>query len=516
MKTYVLYIFVLLFAGMSSAQSVYYVNNSNGADVPANGTGNGSSAWKTIGYALNHVNNPGSDSIVIHISNGEYNLLNKQIKISQGFKNLTLLGENTDKTIVEANSDSSLSTSRVFDVYPGNKVQFVGMTIRYGKAASNGGGVLNDSGIVKIEKCKITGNYGGVVGVGGGVANVKGYCVIDNSTISHNSTSDTSYGGGVGSQNGTLIITNSTIAYNSSPGGGGIAVISYKGNAVFNMTNSTISENTATFFCGGIRIDRWDNTNYSVTANITNCTIFKNSSTGLYGIGGIGILYGTQPGSKISIKNSIIAGNSAQIYPDIEGEIISGDYNLIEDTTGSLIKGDTLHNIYVKSPMCSTLALNHSLNGTMTCAIDSNSPARDAIPADSSNGAPMYDQRGAPRKGNYDIGAFEFWNDSTTFPVVTAIARNLSNAPKSFLLYQNYPNPFNPSTMIQYNLPASGFVKLAIYNSLGQEIAVPVKEYESAGLHNAEFNAASFSSGIYFYRLQAGNYVMTKKMILLK
>ncbi len=97
------------------------------------------------------------------------------------------------------------------------------------------------------------------------------------------------------------------------------------------------------------------------------------------------------------------------------------------------------------------------------------------------------------------------------------------SVPASFALYQNYPNPFNPETKIEYEIPPSpfyekrergGFVKLAVYDLLGRELAVLVNEEKPVGRYTISWNAVGMSSGIYFYRLQAGTYSETKKMIL--
>jgi hypothetical protein len=85
-----------------------------------------------------------------------------------------------------------------------------------------------------------------------------------------------------------------------------------------------------------------------------------------------------------------------------------------------------------------------------------------------------------------------------------------------FSLEQNYPNPFNPSTTIQYQIPESGLVTLKIYDVLGREIITLVNEELSAGKHEADFDASGFNSGVYFYRLQAGSFIETKKMVLMK
>jgi hypothetical protein len=90
------------------------------------------------------------------------------------------------------------------------------------------------------------------------------------------------------------------------------------------------------------------------------------------------------------------------------------------------------------------------------------------------------------------------------------------SSPNKFSLSQNYPNPFNPSTSIQYAISSRQFVSLKVYDVLGKEIATLVNEEKSTGKYNVEFNASSLASGIYYYQLRAGDYVETKKMILLK
>ena len=94
---------------------------------------------------------------------------------------------------------------------------------------------------------------------------------------------------------------------------------------------------------------------------------------------------------------------------------------------------------------------------------------------------------------------------------------NLENTnPGSFSLHQNYPNPFNPSTSIRFDLAEATFVKLAVYDMLGREINVLVNQNLTAGTHNISFNAAYLSSGIYFYKLEAGSFRDIKKMTLVK
>ncbi len=86
----------------------------------------------------------------------------------------------------------------------------------------------------------------------------------------------------------------------------------------------------------------------------------------------------------------------------------------------------------------------------------------------------------------------------------------------SFTLYQNYPNPFNPSTTISWQSPVGSWQTLKVYDLLGREVATLVDEYKEAGRHSIEFDASSLSSGVYFYKLQAGDFFSTKKLILMK
>ncbi len=90
------------------------------------------------------------------------------------------------------------------------------------------------------------------------------------------------------------------------------------------------------------------------------------------------------------------------------------------------------------------------------------------------------------------------------------------NTPKEFELSQNYPNPFNPATTIKYSVPVTGQVKISVYNSMGQLVKVLVNEVQTSGTYNVSFNGSDLASGVYLYRLEAGNYLETKKMILVK
>ncbi|MGE5804751.1 MAG: T9SS type A sorting domain-containing protein, partial [Ignavibacteria bacterium] len=112
-----------------------------------------------------------------------------------------------------------------------------------------------------------------------------------------------------------------------------------------------------------------------------------------------------------------------------------------------------------------------------------------------------------PQGNGFDIGAYEY-----STPSGIKSGKILSE----FLLYQNYPNPFNPATKIRYSIGNTQFVTLKVFNFLGREVAALVNEIKPAGEYEIELNASELASGVYFYKVQAGDYTSTKKLILLK
>ncbi len=107
--------------------------------------------------------------------------------------------------------------------------------------------------------------------------------------------------------------------------------------------------------------------------------------------------------------------------------------------------------------------------------------------------------------------------NSITISSISAVSdKQKPNIPLEFKLSQNYPNPFNPTTIINYSVPKISFVTVKVYDMLGREVAALVNEEKKAGNYSINFNAGSLASGVYFYRMQAGQFEDTKKLILLK
>ncbi len=117
-----------------------------------------------------------------------------------------------------------------------------------------------------------------------------------------------------------------------------------------------------------------------------------------------------------------------------------------------------------------------------------------------------------------------FWYQVNS--VVTAVENEFDNLPTEFRLYQNYPNPFNPTTTIEYSIPTSsplakgrteeGFVTLKIYDVLGREVATLVNKKQSPGIYEVTFDASNLPSGVYIYKIQAGSFTQSRKLLLMK
>lgn len=128
----------------------------------------------------------------------------------------------------------------------------------------------------------------------------------------------------------------------------------------------------------------------------------------------------------------------------------------------------------------------------------------------------------APSEGTYLVNAGyknpdpRAWDSMSVVISLTGIGNNGLEPISTYKLYTNYPNPFNPSTKIKYSIAEKTFVSLNVYNISGEQVAPIVNREQTAGEYEVDFNAAELTSGVYLYKLQAGSFVETKKMILLK
>jgi Zn-dependent metalloprotease len=110
----------------------------------------------------------------------------------------------------------------------------------------------------------------------------------------------------------------------------------------------------------------------------------------------------------------------------------------------------------------------------------------------------------------------DFWSDTIIVTIPTGLTENQTNVPLDYALKQNYPNPFNPTTNIEFSLKRAEFVTLRIYNILGEEVTTLISEKLVAGKYKYQWDASTFASGVYVYKLEAGGFVQTKKMLLIR
>ncbi len=230
---------------------------------------------------------------------------------------------------------------------------------------------------------------------------------------------------------------------------------------------------------------------------------------GTFNIGGADTIEGVQkfivnPGATFGIgsPDGIVAADAA--IPDSgniqndSARVFSSEANYVYNGTSSQVTGSglpsTVNNLTIDNADTVTLSQETTINGTLSLVAGL---FNNTIPFTLGSG------------GKVSITGGKLL-------VPTAVNSVTSNIPKQFSLEQNYPNPFNPSTEIKYGLPKAAFVTLRVYNVLGQEVATLVNEHQNAGHYDLSFNMDRFASGVYFYMLRAGNFVATKKMMLIK
>ncbi len=327
-------------------------------------------------------------------------------------------------------------------------------------------------------------------------------------------------------------IDNCEFTENVTDRGGNLLIGGFIDN--FIISNSIFRSNTAALRTAGCLF------NSSANGEVNNCLFNSNQTQG----GGSASSIGT--GSNVSFINNTFSNNlgagALTLRNDSHSTLINNifwgneNYNItvtaVTDSTpctlsinycdiqyglDSIIVNDSvsvvnwgLENINSDPLFVDTVNNNFYLQDSSSCigaGIDSIEIAGRWYYA------PLTDIEGNPRPNPPgtmpDMGAYE-----SHFPS-GVIDRN-STLPTEYVLHQNYPNPFNPTTTIKYAINEMTFVELKVYDILGNEIYLLVDEEQDIGFYNIDFNGSKLSSGIYFYRLQAGSFIETKKMVLMK
>ena len=206
-------------------------------------------------------------------------------------------------------------------------------------------------------------------------------------------------------------------------------------------------------------------------------------------------------GGEIASRNFSTNAPVVQLISPQSGETISGMKTV--QWTANDIDGDKL-----------TYDLLYSLDGKVQNILAVN--LEDTSYVWESNLYPYSASASLTVIANDGINEGKFTADHLFLDSPVGIDQEEKLMPKEYSLQQNYPNPFNPSTTINFQIPTAGIVLLKVYDILGKEVATLVNEEKTTGNYQVSFDASFLSNGIYFYRLQASDFIQTKKMILIK
>jgi parallel beta-helix repeat protein len=279
-----------------------------------------------------------------------------------------------------------------------------------GNYSPSGSAGLNNNGTVALTNCTLSGNTSGRSG--SGMSTNNGWAELTGCTISNNTATDS--GGGFASWGGTAPseLTDCTISGNTTPGAGG--ALDDMSETVY-LTNCTLSDNTSQNRGGGVSIEG------GATVDLTDCTLSSNTTPGPGG--------GVYNGGMATLTDTIVAGNSSGTGDDIDGDTVTGSYNLVGTDSAGLVNGQNGNLVGVSHPVLSTLGNYGGQTETMALL-----PGSPAIGAGTLVNGITSDQRGEPLDSpNPDIGAFQS-QGFTLAPVV-------GSTPQSTTDETAFPNP---------------------------------------------------------------------------
>ena len=301
----------------------------------------------------------------------------------------------------------------------------------------------------------------------------------------------------------------------------GIEVGGYPGTTMdsINIYNNVIYRNKGV----GVRITRYDGPSgeYAMrNVSVINNTVYRNGTMGNgWDADNAGMnIFNFIPVNML-IRNNILSNNAfCTIYvsPEVLAGSLTIDYNYFDGFRNVANEKAGTNAFYGISAFVDSVSNDYHLQLNSPC-IDKGSPAQEYNdPSDPNKpGYALYPALGTVRN---DMGAYggpgaASW---TTLTAVKPLPGDVVGLPRRHELLQNYPNPFNPSTTIRYGLPERSHVSLAVYNTLGQQVMLLVNGEIDAGYQEVTFNASNLPSGVYFYRLQGGNFVQTRKLCLVR
>jgi photosystem II stability/assembly factor-like uncharacterized protein len=322
----------------------------------------------------------------------------------------------------------------------------------------------------------------------------------------------------------------------------GVTWFEQPGGQNYGLRNLYFQNNQVGFICGGdgniwpggivLKTSNggnsWIQVSSSFTSSGLNTIFFINSSTG-WTTGNGGDFYkssdgGTSWDSIAYFTSEFESWHTATIFWDTLNGVTCGNYHATGNWGGEIFKttdGGYTWNGIMYTGLLYAIAREPLINSLYI--VGENYWNADGLIYNSTDGGDSWTQETNPT--NNILYSIEITQNQVGWIVGTngTILKNsnlssvLTNTvTKYFSLSQNYPNPFNPTTKIKYQLPELSKVKLTIYDVLGREVKILVNEEKPTGNYEVEFDGTNLPSGIYFYRIEAGNFSATKKFVLLK
>jgi hypothetical protein len=383
-------------------------------------------------------------------------------------------------------------------------------TIRNNKQNQITGGGIRcvDESSPLIENCLIANNRSAQGGAGIFIGSESSPRIVGCSITGNKSLGSTATGGGILCESSSALISGCIIDsnYGHNTGGGIYAVLS-----TVSVHRTVVVDNSGTYVGAiGGRGSRFE---------IINCSIAGHHHTTR-----TAAVYGYS-NSDFQIMNSILWDNSpAQIYLRQSGATVPCSLSIsYTDLEGGVAAIDTMGENYIEEGL-DVIDTDPLLADGYLCRLLIGSPCIDA----GNPGAECYDFEDPVRPGSAlwpalgglrnDMGAYGGTGEDTP---VDVISDDQPLLPAGYSLGQNYPNPFNPTTTIEFSLPRRSEVVISVYNILGRKVLTLLDEELPAGYHRLVWNGKSgrgqdVATGLYFYRIKAGDFVQTKKMLLLK
>ncbi len=449
-------------------------------------------------------------------------------------KNIVFLSEGGPEVTIIDCGGTKISPHRGFFFHNGedSTTKIIGFTIRNGFANNKGGGIRCENSSPSILNSVFQGNESALGGAGIACLATSSLKIYDCTFIENNATQ---FGGGIYCGSSSPDISNCIFSGNMANEFGGAIFIA---SSTPSIANCYFSENTAENLGGAICLQ-------SSSPEISETDFYSNSSDN---IGGAIYCEGSSP----IITESIFAGNSAINYGGAVGleyysSPLLSNCTLVKNGAGSgggiygKLSTTTVENCIISFGLSGGAIYWHDnvdLPG-FTCSNIFGNTGGDWVGIIEDQGGidgnfsidPLFcdpDVDDYQLAGNSPcllennecgllIGALKMGCD-----VITDIEDgNNKSLPETYMLSQNYPNPFNPTTTISYSLPVKSFVTITVYNILGREIRTLISESVDAGHYDIIWdgkagNGREVSSGIYFYRLDAGSFTDNRKMLMLK